>query len=237
MNLQTFPNCALDVLVKEVCRVLLNEVQPTRTTESATTFHCARKCNESSLGRTVQHIIKYAPCTVECLGVSLIYLTRMKKNSIEGFVNTQTLEQLYVVGVMVASKYYDDLCYNNSVFSRILNIPKPDLRKLEVEYLLRIRFDCSFSKEEFIELSEEKMHGVFTEKTGYYSLTKRVHDLLYPRSKSSLPSSSSRSQSKTRPTIQDRRIDKKTMTVTKPVPAAAAVQPATATVGGETLSR
>ena len=196
MNLQTFPNCALDVLVKEICGVLLKEVQPIQTTESSTVFHCSRKCNESSMARTVQHIIKYAPCTVECLGVSLIYLLRMKENSSEGFVNHQTAEQLYVVGVMVASKYYDDLCYNNSVFSRILNIPKPDLRVLEIEYLLRLKFDCSFSQEEFIELSD-KMHGAFSEKTGYYSLSKRVFDLLYPRPKTL--SSSSRSQSKSRP--------------------------------------
>uniref|UniRef100_A0A7S4P6V9 Cyclin n=1 Tax=Paramoeba aestuarina TaxID=180227 RepID=A0A7S4P6V9_9EUKA len=199
MNLQSYPNAPLEVLVREICSVLKREIQPTQTNQASTSFHCARKCSESTLVRTVQHITKYAPCTVECLGVSLIYLKRIKDSSPEGFVNHQTIEQLYVVGVMIASKYYDDLCYNNSVFSRILSIPKPDLRVLEIEYLRRIKFDCSFSREEFIHLSNKMLHGAFSEKTGYFSLTKRVFELLYPQSKSLTTSSRSQAQQKPRP--------------------------------------
>ena len=68
----------------------------------------------------------------------------------QGFVNIMTIQRLFLASLLLASKYFDDLFYNNKFYAKVGGIPCSELNDLEREFLTRCGFSLSISPEEFL---------------------------------------------------------------------------------------
>eukprot|EP00008_Paramoeba_atlantica_P011788 CAMPEP_0201489598 /NCGR_PEP_ID=MMETSP0151_2-20130828/22899_1 /ASSEMBLY_ACC=CAM_ASM_000257 /TAXON_ID=200890 /ORGANISM="Paramoeba atlantica, Strain 621/1 / CCAP 1560/9" /LENGTH=200 /DNA_ID=CAMNT_0047875235 /DNA_START=53 /DNA_END=655 /DNA_ORIENTATION=+ len=196
MNLQSFPPLSLTTYVQYLEQKLFGLIGDVVETSPRTTrFHSPEAITPESLTRALTHLVKYSPSTSECFVVGLIYLDRLKRLHGAGFVNPHTIGQLFFLAVMIASKYYDDVCFDNDSYSKILMIKKPKLMKMEMEFLLKIGFDCSFSSGEFDRYSRGLPNATNVVSIDTYSISKRAYDLLYASGDSQFFTKSSRKSS------------------------------------------
>jgi Cyclin len=173
MNLQTYPPVDLPSFSKFLERQLEHFLsKPDPKTRSP--FNTAPLTDEG-LRAGVDHLVKYAPCSSECFVFALIYLNRLDTLHPK-FVNVVSVGQIFFVAVMLASKYYDDTCFDNESYSRILMIKRAKLKRLELELLDKMSFHCGISDSDFESISS-RLTTLISVRDGF-SVSKRTHDLL-----------------------------------------------------------
>jgi hypothetical protein len=187
MQMQTLPNTTIDVFVNSLSNALQNLVNSgtVYTTSDLTRFHAPRTPS-ISIRQYVERVVTYAPCTVECFVVALVYLNRVSKNQGAIFVNPRTIHRLFVTSVLLAAKYCDDIYFNNKYYARVGGISCSEMNALELEFLFRSKFECNVSSEEFNMFS----HILYEPETLVprhdvdsliaYSVSPHTHSFLYP---------------------------------------------------------
>lgn len=82
----------------------------------------------------IERIFKHSKCSDSCLIIMLIYIDRLIES--KGFSLTRlNAHRMIVASLMLASKYHDDIFYNNAYFAKLGGIPVQELNALEVELL------------------------------------------------------------------------------------------------------
>ena len=71
----------------------------------------------------------------------------------KGFINSLTIHRLFLTSLLLASKYNDDLYFNNKFYARVGGIPLKELNALEIEFLNRSKFRLSISNDDFMRFS------------------------------------------------------------------------------------
>ena len=173
LNIQSFPTCTLSYLQNSIASFVDGILAPPMTSFSQTYFHGK---NLVSFQHCLARILEYAPCTMESIIVSLIYLERLAAYEGPGFVNSVTIHRLFLTSVLVAGKFYDDASYPISVYSKIVGMDQEELKLLETEFLLRIRFSLYFSEEEFAAVFQRLALPRCSNQ--YYSLLRNDYELL-----------------------------------------------------------
>uniref|UniRef100_A0A7S4PH37 Cyclin n=1 Tax=Paramoeba aestuarina TaxID=180227 RepID=A0A7S4PH37_9EUKA len=153
MQLQTLPCSSLEEFIDALTTELgeLIAFGAGETSRRETKFHALR-APIISLRQYVERVTTYAPCTVECFVVALVYLNRMSSQKL-GFINPMTIHRLFLASLLLAAKYYDDLYFNNKFYARVGGISCKELNALELEFLIRTEFSLGISKEEFLKFS------------------------------------------------------------------------------------
>jgi hypothetical protein len=180
MNLQTFPCLPVDVFVKALTKFIQKHLlAPICTQRETTLFHSSLYVE---LGTCVERLVTYAPCSSEAFFLTLIYLSRVEKNFGFGFVNDMTISRLFVIGTILASKFFDDCAPSNAVYGRIVGMDKTEILELEIEFLYLLQFDFYVREEEFVRLISlfySPKGQILPKMQNFYSLSKRVHQILF----------------------------------------------------------
>ena len=171
--MQSFPTCSLSYFEASIASYIEDLSSSPTTSFSQTYFHGK---NLVSFRHCLSRILEYAPCTMESIIVSLIYLERISKCEGPGFLNSITVHRLFLTSVLVAGKFFDDASYPISVYSKIVGMDQEELRLLETEFLLRIKFSLYFSEEEFVEVFQRLALPRWS--SNYYSLHSDYESLL-----------------------------------------------------------
>jgi len=189
--MQTLPNTTIEVFVSSLANALQKLVSHDSgyTSAEGTRFHAPRTPS-ISIRQYVERIVTYAPCTVECFVVALVYLDRIIRNQGSMFVNPRTIHRLLITSVLLAAKYCDDIYFNNKYYARVGGISCSEMNALELEFLGRCKFDCNINAEEFNRFShilyepETSIPHLELDSFKSYSVSPHTHSFLYPSCKS-----------------------------------------------------
>mmetsp|Transcript_18853 Transcript_18853/g.28085 ORF Transcript_18853/g.28085 Transcript_18853/m.28085 type:complete len:234 (+) Transcript_18853:117-818(+) len=97
----------------------------------------------------VERIMRYSPCSPECYVVALVYLKRIIKKNSPAFFCRHTAHRLLITAVLVASKYMDDLYYNNRYYAKVGGISASEMNNLEIRFLFLLDFKLNVSTRTF----------------------------------------------------------------------------------------
>jgi len=97
----------------------------------------------------VHRIFRYGRCSPCCFVVGVLYLERLKLRYAKVCLNSNNFQRLFLVAVMVAAKYLDDVYYSNKHWAEVAGISTKELNALELEMLFRLNFDMSISRDEY----------------------------------------------------------------------------------------
>ncbi|KAK5584004.1 hypothetical protein RB653_005611 [Dictyostelium firmibasis] len=95
-----------------------------------------------SITEYLTRLVKFSPCSKECFIMIIVYIDRIisKTNFI---INSFNIHRLLITAIMVASKYIDDIFYNNEYYSHIGGVNREELNRLEISFLNLLQFDLS----------------------------------------------------------------------------------------------
>lgn len=140
MSLEKFVSATVDRLLLEAS---------TETYDGPLTAFHARHLPTISISAYISRIFRYAPCSTECFVTSLVYIHRILEAKGLAFLQIATVHRLLISAVLLASKYLDDIYYNNKFYAKIGGIPPQEMNSLELEMLLALNFDLSVSDREY----------------------------------------------------------------------------------------
>ncbi|KAF2069360.1 hypothetical protein CYY_009322 [Polysphondylium violaceum] len=136
-------------------------------------------------------LVKFSPCSKECFIMIIVYIDRIISKA--GFIiNSYNIHRLLITSILVASKYIDDIFYNNEYYSQIGGISRNELNRLEISFLNLLQFDLScplhtyldyYSKldsfvsqlRQQIKVNKEVMKYKASEKSKSNTITKIIH--------------------------------------------------------------
>lgn len=93
-----------------------------------------------SLRSFLERISRYTRVGPAVYVVAYAYLDRLRLMNPGLRFHRGNAHRLVLVAVMVASKFVEDLNHRNSYFAKVGGVSTPEMNRLEVEFLFRIRF-------------------------------------------------------------------------------------------------
>jgi len=148
------PNGLVAVLTSVLGRIVFHNDQTPLAKKNVTIFH-APKAPNVPIKAYLERIVKYSPCTSETYILALIYIDRIIQKRCDFFITSLNVHRLLITSVLVASKYFDDVFYNNAHYSRVGGVPGPEMNSLELEFLRLIDYNLNVSLEVFHSYSNE----------------------------------------------------------------------------------
>jgi hypothetical protein len=97
----------------------------------------------------VRRIAKYGGCSACCFAVGLIYLKRLKRREPSVCLTSCNFQRLFLVAVMLGAKFLDDSYYSNKHWAEVGGMSTAELNCLELEFLFRLGFSLSLTREEY----------------------------------------------------------------------------------------
>eukprot|EP00013_Stygamoeba_regulata_P020077 CAMPEP_0177646510 /NCGR_PEP_ID=MMETSP0447-20121125/9811_1 /TAXON_ID=0 /ORGANISM="Stygamoeba regulata, Strain BSH-02190019" /LENGTH=211 /DNA_ID=CAMNT_0019149045 /DNA_START=636 /DNA_END=1271 /DNA_ORIENTATION=+ len=102
-----------------------------------------------SIGNYLDRAVRYAVCKPECFVIALILIDRIKQHN-KGYVICSTnIHRLLITSLLLASKFYDDVYYNNAYFARVGGISVEEMNGLELDFLFLIKFALFIEEREY----------------------------------------------------------------------------------------
>jgi len=142
------PNGLVAVLTSVLGQIVFHNDQTPLAKKNLTIFHAQRPPNVP-IKAYLERIVKYSPCTSETYILALIYIDRIIQKRSDFFITSLNVHRLLITSVLVASKYFDDVFYNNAHYSRVGGITGREMNALELEFLRLIDFNLNVSLEVF----------------------------------------------------------------------------------------
>lgn len=97
----------------------------------------------------INYIMILNKCHKSLVFISIIYLQRIK-SFYKGFrLIYKNFHKFFITAMLVATKMYEDLFYNNLYWAKKTNISLQELNELEIEFLYAIKFDLVVTEEEY----------------------------------------------------------------------------------------
>mmetsp|Transcript_5 Transcript_5/g.23 ORF Transcript_5/g.23 Transcript_5/m.23 type:complete len:206 (+) Transcript_5:199-816(+) len=160
-------------------------------------FHVLR-LPSISLRDYVIRVITYSACSAECFGIALVYLKRIQANKGPDYISLHSLHRLFITAVLLATKYCDDLYFNNRFYAKVAGVSTSEMNELELDFLAVIRCNLHVERSElenalFCAPSQE--HFPIASTTATSESTSASKEELLPTYCSSSSSSSSSSGS------------------------------------------
>jgi len=102
-----------------------------------------------SVADYLQRMLKYMYCSDECYVLALIYLDRIHERVTWLEVNSRSIHRLFLTGVVVAAKFFEDKYYKNSYYCKVGGITNRELNNLEYNFLRYLDFSLYVSHEDY----------------------------------------------------------------------------------------
>lgn len=97
----------------------------------------------------LRRIDQYSGASPCCLIAALVYLERIQKHCPGLFLSSKTLQRLFLIAAMTATKYLEDSSCLNTQWARIGGISLRELNRLELEFLFGLDFDLQVQPEAY----------------------------------------------------------------------------------------
>jgi hypothetical protein len=94
-------------------------------------------------------ILKYAGCSEETFILALIYMDQVVQFNPEFVISSLNVHRLLITAIMLASKFFDDVYYNNAYYARVGGISNAEVNSLEMEMLRMISFSLFVQPEQY----------------------------------------------------------------------------------------
>jgi len=117
--------------------------------QNQTTMFHGLKSPGISIQAYLERVMKYSPCSSECLILALIYVDRVVQQDSRYQINSFNIHRLLITSIMTAVKYYDDCTYNNAYYAKVGGVSLAELNSLEVEFLFTLNFNLDVSLQTF----------------------------------------------------------------------------------------
>ncbi|XP_057869226.1 cyclin-U2-1 [Cryptomeria japonica] len=93
-----------------------------------------------SLHKYLERMFKYVRCSPSAFVVAYAYIDRLILSNPNFRLTSLNIHRLTITTVMVATKFLDDLHYNNDYFAKVGGLTLREMNILEVEFLFMLRF-------------------------------------------------------------------------------------------------
>jgi hypothetical protein len=205
MQMQTLPHTSIEVFIDSLATCLEDMmVHPDGAASSLKPVpHFSRfftsRMPPLTIKQYAERVALYAPCSVECFVIALVYIRRISLYHGLAFINRRTIHRLFITSVVLAAKFLDDTFYNNKFYARVGGLSVKELNELELEFLFRLKFDCNVDDEEFREFSHilyEPERGLGScawvketpvstdgSQLDFFSISPATHSFLFPTNK------------------------------------------------------
>ena len=204
--MQSLPHTSIEVFIDSLATALEDmTVYPDSSASSQKPYpHFSRffstRMPPLTIKQYAERVALYAPCSVECFVIALVYIRRMSVYHGLSFINPRTIHRLFITSVVLAAKFYDDTFYNNKFYARVGGLSVKELNELELEFLFRMKFDCNVIPEEFREFSfilyeptkrvvpsfpwaKEPCSPSDCSQIDFFSVSPATHSFLFPNNK------------------------------------------------------
>lgn len=114
-----------------------------------TPFHSSRPPAISVKSYLEDRILKYAGCSEETFILALIYMDQMVQFNPDFVISSLNVHRLLITSIMLASKFFDDVYYNNAYYARVGGISNSEVNSLEMEMLRMISFSLFVQPEQY----------------------------------------------------------------------------------------
>ena len=104
-------------------------------------------CN--NITNYINHIMILNKCHKSLVFISIIYLQRIKSFHKNFRLIYKNFHKLFITAMLVATKMYEDLFYNNLYWAKKASISLQELNKLEMVFIYAIKFDLVVTEEEY----------------------------------------------------------------------------------------
>jgi len=114
-----------------------------------TPFHSSRPPAISVKSYLEDRILKYAGCSEETFILALIYMDQVVQFNPDFVISSLNVHRLLITSIMLASKFFDDVYYNNAYYARVGGISNSEVNSLEMEMLRMISFSLFVQPEQY----------------------------------------------------------------------------------------
>mmetsp|Transcript_35441 Transcript_35441/g.6387 ORF Transcript_35441/g.6387 Transcript_35441/m.6387 type:complete len:110 (+) Transcript_35441:119-448(+) len=83
---------------------------------------------------------QHMKCSDSCFAIALIYIDTVNINCDRMRIDGTCIHRLFVTGLMLAAKFYDDVFYKNKYYARIAGVSNKEINKLEYQLLVMLKF-------------------------------------------------------------------------------------------------
>lgn len=128
--------------------VARNDQLPLAPTQ-VTPFHSSKPPTISVKSYLEDRILKYAGCSEETFILALIYMDQVVQFNPEFVISSLNVHRLLITSIMLASKFFDDVYYNNAYYARVGGISNIEVNSLEMEMLRMISFSLFVQPEQY----------------------------------------------------------------------------------------
>eukprot|EP00249_Psilotum_nudum_P016789 c25989_g1_i1 orf=268-795(-) len=104
-----------------------------------TIFHGERPPS-ISIAKYLERIYKYTNCSPSCFVAGFVYIDRLIHRQPHVPIISLNAHRLLMTSIMIATKLFDDIHYNNAFYSRVGGIGIAELNGLELDFLFRLDF-------------------------------------------------------------------------------------------------
>jgi len=142
-----------DVIVTVISKLLTdlvarNDQLPLVPTQ-VTPFHSSKPPTISVKSYLEDRILKYAGCSEETFILALIYMDQVVQFNPEFVISSLNVHRLLITSIMLASKFFDDVYYNNAYYARVGGISNTEVNSLEMEMLRMISFSLFVQPDQY----------------------------------------------------------------------------------------
>ncbi|XP_022965918.1 cyclin-P3-1-like [Cucurbita maxima] len=109
-----------------------------KTKDNVTVFHGSR-APTMGIGQYIDRISKYTCCGTPCLVVAYIYIERYLQK-MDAYLTSLNVHRLLITSIMVAAKFNDAGCHNNTFFARVGGVSTKEMNRMEIEFLSNLDF-------------------------------------------------------------------------------------------------
>lgn len=114
-----------------------------------TPFHSSKPPAISVKSYLEDRILKYAGCSEETFILALIYMDQVVQFNSDFVISSLNVHRLLITSIMLASKFFDDVYYNNAYYARVGGISNTEVNSLEMEMLRMISFSLFVQPDQY----------------------------------------------------------------------------------------
>lgn len=117
----------------------------------------------------LQRLVRYAYCSRSAFVVAFCYLDRCAQKGLGLSIDSLSVHRLLLTAVLLATKYVDDILYDNAHFAKVGGLELQELNALEVDMLRAMDFGLHITKDEFNKYEQQMLNTVLRNRNPEYT--------------------------------------------------------------------
>jgi len=138
-----------DEFLHQITNIVLKRVEPVDEMKPGTPLFDSARLPCIGIGSYLQRLDKYFDCSESCHVLALIYLEHFSRLSEDFGLTVRNVHRLYLISLVSAAKFWDDIFFDNTYYARCGGIPMVELNRLEHSFLNVLKFQLWVSAEDF----------------------------------------------------------------------------------------